>query len=199
MHFFKSFFLSSIVVFSSFCCGAENKVENDHVDFQIVANPVLSGLDRMAIFVEPSDVRLQTNKIFWRRLEGSIKNTLSDAGINIDTPRDKFGNPAVQEVSDMRVSIDSVNFGQREGHAFRITTSVSITIKLGNQHQQFFKDVVWSRGSTFLVTSSKDIGPAISKVVGQQLEAFVRDYKVANGLETSSQKKRCCKRKRESA
>ena len=155
------------------------------------AHPELAGIDKLYVGiainkqyvgVTPDIDDPQKNGLVWRELETRVMNRFLETGIkvvgNIKTVITVGLN--ISELSELRVDIDMLKLNDSQQCIFRIQTSLARTVALQAQPNLHFHADVWKKASQMQTVSIQNMPPTITKVVLEQVDSFIADYRIAN-------------------
>ena len=155
------------------------------------AHPELAGIDKLYVGiainkqyvgVTPDIDDPQKNGLVWKELETRVMNRLLETGIkvvgNIKTVLTVGLN--ISELSELRVDIDMLKLNDSQQCIFRIQTSLARTVALQAQPNLHFHADVWKKASQMQTVSIQNMPPTITKVVLEQVDSFIADYRIAN-------------------
>ena len=101
------------------------------------------------------------------KVVGNIKTVIT-VGLNIS------------ELSELRVDIDMLKLDDSQQYIFRIQTSLVRTVALQAQPNLHFHADVWKKASQMQTVSIQNMPPTVTKVVLEQVDSFIEDYRIAN-------------------
>jgi len=155
------------------------------------AHPELAGIDKLYVGiainkqyvgVTPDIDDPQKNGLVWKELETRVMNRLLETSIkvvgNIKTVITVGLN--ISELSELRVDIDMLKLNDSQQYVFHIQTCLSRNVVLKYQPTLGLKADVWKSDPVMQAVSAEEIPPTITKVVLEQVDSFIADYRTAN-------------------
>ncbi len=164
------------------------------------AHPELAGIEELYVVITLFDAEPGKDGLVGKELDKLVRDRLKNAGITIaEDDVDKI-NPDIKKVllrrlkekdvrnlrwratniPELRVDIEMIILDDSQRYIFRIQTSLARTVALQAQPNLHFHADVWKKASQMQTVSIQNMPPTITKVVLEQVDSFIADYRIAN-------------------
>lgn len=164
------------------------------------AHPELAGIEELYVVITLFDAEPGKEGLVGKELDKLVRDRLKNAGITIaEDDIDKI-NPDIKKVllrhlkekdvrnlrwraaniPGLRVDIEMITLDNSQRYIFRIQTSLARTVALQAQPNLHFQADVWKKASQMQTVSIQNMPPTITKVVLEQVDSFIADYRIAN-------------------
>ena len=177
----EKFYFVLAVVTAILCTPALGEVELPRHEATLLAppHPVLVGIKKLYVIVEPSDAKPGKDGLVWEELQKKVENKLKEAGIEI-APGIHLGQGfRAHDIPELRVYMEMLKFADSQVYVFRTQVSLATMVYLKEQ-KVFFKADAWQAGPTMQAVSVEDMPARVTHSVLEQVEAFVHAYLAAN-------------------
>ena len=141
------------------------------------ANPVLAGIKGLHVYIAMPEAWAKKYGLALKDLKSKIEIKLTLRGI-AQIPR--MYNGRFIYSPELRVDIDVLRLDNSQQHVFRVQTSLARSVHLAARPNLGFHADVWKKASQMQTVSIQNMPPTITKVVLEQVDAFIADYRIAN-------------------
>jgi hypothetical protein len=141
------------------------------------ANPVLAGIKGLHVDIAMPQAWAKKHGIALKDLKSKIETKLTLRGI-AQIPL--MYNGRFIHSPELRVDINVLKLDNSQQHVFRVQTSLARSVHLEARPKLGFKADVWKAKAAMQAVSVQNMPPAITKVVLEQIDSFIEDYRIAN-------------------
>jgi len=164
-----------------FVC-AEAKVEWPEPEKALLigkGNPMLAGIDKLCVVLEPPDGEPNKAPLVWKALNAKVEARLKEAGVDCrgGSEIDSAGGSGLAE---LRINVDMLELGELRQYVFHIQTSLAARFYLEGAARHFVKAGIWQTGAVMESVPAESVADKVTKVVLGQLETFINCYHIAN-------------------
>ena len=139
--------------------------------------PQLAGIEALYFYVVMPETETKKHSSAWKELRRNVENKLRQVGI-VMIPQLYDGHQIRSPV--IRVDIDMLKPKDTQQYIFHIQTSLARSVYLATQPKLGFQADVWKANALMQAVSAEGIPTTITKVVLEQVDAFIADYRIAN-------------------
>ena len=170
--------LIMIVFAMLFCICAMVKAElpEPSDDLLLLDNPILAGMDKVAVVIVYPDAEPNKDGLVWAELETKIINKLSESGIKIIAG---VGG-SILNINELRIGIEMLKLEDSQQYVFRIQTSFATKVSMANEPRRYIKTDIWKVPPQMHAVSGEQMPKAVSDVVLGQVETFIAAWQAAN-------------------
>ena len=164
------------------------------------AHPELAGIEESYVVITLFDAEPGKVGLVGKELDKLVRDRLKNAGITIAEDDIDKKIPGLKKVllrrfdkknirnlrwraaniSELRIDIEMIILDDSQRYIFRIQASLARTVALQAQPNLHFHADVWKKASQMQTVSIQNMPPTITKVVLEQVDAFIADYRIAN-------------------
>ena len=141
------------------------------------AHPVLAGIKGLHVDIAMPEAWAKKYGLALKDLKSKIEIKLTLRGI-AQIPR--LYNGRIITSPELRVDINVLRLDNSQQHVFRVQTSLVRSVHLATQPKLGFQADVWKAKAAMQAVSADEIPPTITKVVLEQVDSFIADYRIAN-------------------
>ncbi len=141
------------------------------------AHPVLAGIKGLHVYIAMPEAWAKKYGLALKDLKSKIEIKLTLRGIAL-IPRSYNGREITSPA--LRVDIDVLGLDNSQQHIFRVQTSLARSVHLATQPKLGFQADVWKAKAAMQTVSIQNMPPTITKVVLEQVDALIADYRIAN-------------------
>lgn len=139
-------------------------------------HPALIGIDGLRAVLLRSGADPSADGLDWRQFKADVTGRLNQANIKLIAGT----TDTILSIPELRVYVNLLRLGDSRQYVFRIQTTVARPVCLKEQQDLVFKADLWTLRPAFEAVSAENMAARITDVVLEQVEAFVRAYRVAN-------------------
>ena len=187
----KKYYLVLVVVAGILCVGAVGAAElplSEDKPFLIGrAYPALAGIEELCVAIMPEGVAPGKDGLVWKELRAKVEQKLDKTGIKMysgDVPT----YPARPKTPVLVADIRMLRLKDVQQYVFCVQISLSRPVYVAengevaspSQRELIVKADVWKSSSPMQVVSVQNMPAQVTKVVLEQVEAFIRAYLAAN-------------------
>ena len=164
------------------------------------AHPELADIDKLYVGITLFDAEPGKDGLVGKELDKLVRDRLKNAGITIaedDIDKMKPGFKKVlrrrineknlrnlrwraANIPELGIDIEMITLDDSQQYIFRIQTSLVRTVALQAQPNLHFHADVWKKASQMQTVSIQNMPPSITKVVLEQVDSFIADFRIAN-------------------
>jgi len=164
------------------------------------AHPELAGIEELYVVITLFDAEPGKVGLVGKELDKLVRDRLKNTGITIaedDIDKIKPGLKKVlrrrlkekdvrnlrwraANIPELRIDIEMIILDDSQRYIFRIQASLARTVALQAQPNLHFHADVWKKASQMQTVSIQNMPPTITKVVMEQVDSFIADYRIAN-------------------
>ena len=164
------------------------------------AHPELAGIEESYVVIAMFEPDPGKDSLVGKELDKLVRDRLKNAGITIAEDdidkkipglkkvlRRRFDKKNIRNlrwratnIPELRVDIEMIILDDSQRYIFRIQTSLARTVALQAQPNLHFHADVWKKASQMQTVSTQNMPPTITKVVLEQVDSFIADYRIAN-------------------
>jgi hypothetical protein len=170
--YFALLVIAGILWACSLCIAA---TEGGDADFSLIGqpNPTLAGIKELSVSIVHPTVEPNTYSLSFEELQGKIINKLNEANIPAK-PLMPLPVPA------LKVNIAVLRVDDSQEYVFHIQTSLERQVILSPQDNLRLSADVWKTEPAMRMSSAEVLPTAITRVVTEQVEAFIAAHMAAN-------------------
>jgi len=176
----RRYFLLLAVVAGFLCSsvwGEERLHEEDYGSVLLSRpNPALAGIEQLAVVIVPSGAEPNMARLVETEVGTRVIERLNKAGIKIVAA---IGGD-ILNIVELRINVDMLKLADSQQYAFHIQTSLSRAVCLSEKQRFSFKADVWNTEPVMRVASAQNMSQEVTRVVMEQVEAFIHAYLAAN-------------------
>jgi len=141
-------------------------------------NPMLAGIEKLCVSLEPPDIALDKAGFVWGKLNEKIESRLETAGIH--------GLPSAQGAAqaagpaEIRIDVDMVELAELNLFVFHIQTLLTRQLLLDKSASRSVKADIWKTEAVMKPVKVEDMPSAVTETILEQVDAFVGCHKIAN-------------------
>jgi hypothetical protein len=144
-------------------------------------NPALVGIEQIYVFTVQCDSEPNKDGLVWKELDGKVELRLKEAGIKIAPIRYPGGRSVIDHnIPQLRVYVEMLRPSDSQQYVFHIQTNLVSSVSLVKRQAHTIKADIWKTGPAMQAVSLQDMPAKVTDVVLQQIEAFIRAYRIAN-------------------
>ena len=180
----KNYYLVLAVVTGVLCVPALGEIDPPlhTVDALLIgqAHPGLVGIEELYVVIVPPDSEPNKDGLVWKELQAKVENKLRETAIKI--PPDVYAGVRVFRfgIPTLRIDVNMLKLNDSQQYVFHIQTSLSRIVHLARETKLGITADVWKVGPKIGVASVHDMPDAVTNLVVEQVEVFVRNYLAAN-------------------
>ncbi len=141
------------------------------------AHPVLAGIKGLHVDIAMPEAWAKKYGLALKDLKSKIEIKLTLRGI-AQIPRMYKGRFITSP--ELRIDIYVLRLDNSQQHVFRVQTSLARSVHLAIQPKLGFQADVWKAKAAMQAVSADEIPTTITKVVLEQVDSFIADYRIAN-------------------
>jgi len=145
------------------------------------AHPELAGIEWLRFSIVTPETEAKEAKkdgLVWKELRTKVESRLKEASIEI-------GHPWIYDGLEpmplgLKIGINMLKLKDSQQYVFRIQTSLARAVHLTKDSSWVIPADVWKKASQMQTVSIRNMPPTITKVVLEQVDSFIADYRIAN-------------------
>jgi hypothetical protein len=141
------------------------------------SHPELAGIKGLYVDISMPEGEAKKYGLALKELKSKIETKLGLRGI---TPTPRPYNAREITSPALRVDINVLRLDNSQQHVFRVQTSLARSVRLATQPKLGFQADVWKANAAMQAESIQNMPPTITKVVLEQVDSFIEDYRIAN-------------------
>ncbi|MDH4241261.1 MAG: hypothetical protein OEW48_17015 [Phycisphaerae bacterium] len=139
--------------------------------------PELAGIKGLYVDISMPEAEAKKYGLALNELKSKIETKLALRDITL-TPR--LDNAREITSPALRVDLDMLRLDNSQQNVFRVQTSLARSVHLATQPKLGFHADVWKANAAMQAVSVQNMPPTITKVVLEQIDSFIEDYRIAN-------------------
>ncbi len=140
-------------------------------------HPQLAGIKGLHVYIAMPEAWAKKYGLALKELKSKIEIKLNLRGI-AQIPL--MYNGRFIHSPELRIDINVLKLDNSQQHVFRVQTSLARSVHLETQPKLGFQADVWKAKAAMQAVSVQNMPATITKVVLEQVDSFIADYRIAN-------------------